>query len=88
LTVATEFALIILSMPNFKLQKCDETDLMEYLPNIAQSIWGKTGLLVAELCISHTPYPPIGRSHAATGAQNSDPSPLSHPNKALTLPNF
>jgi len=47
LTVATEFALFNLSMPNFKLQKCDETGLIEYLPNIAQSIWSKTGLLVA-----------------------------------------
>jgi len=35
LTVATEFALINLSMPNLKLQKCDETDLIEYLPNTA-----------------------------------------------------
>jgi len=38
LTVATEFALINLSMPNFNLQKCDATDLIEYLPNIAQRI--------------------------------------------------
>jgi len=29
LTVATEFALINLSMTNFNLQKCDETDLKE-----------------------------------------------------------
>jgi len=26
------------SMPNFKLWKCDETDLKEYLPDITQSI--------------------------------------------------
>jgi len=36
--MAIEFALINLSMPNFKLKKCDETDLIRYLPNIAQSI--------------------------------------------------
>jgi len=30
-------------MPNFKLQKCDETDL-KYLPNTTQSIWSKTSL--------------------------------------------
>jgi len=38
LTVATEFALIDLSMTNFNLQKCDETDLKECLPNITQTI--------------------------------------------------
>jgi len=38
MTVATEFALINLSMTNFNLQKCDETDLKEYLPNITQNI--------------------------------------------------
>jgi len=38
LTGATEFALINLSMTNFSLQKCDETDLKEYLPNITQAI--------------------------------------------------
>jgi len=44
--VATEFALINLSMTNFNLQKCDETDLKEYLPNITQTIWNKTSLPV------------------------------------------
>ena len=34
-------------MTNFNLQKCNETDLKEYLPNITQSIWNKTNLLVA-----------------------------------------
>jgi len=35
-------------MPNFKLQKCDETDRSDRISlNIAQSIWSKTGLLVA-----------------------------------------
>jgi len=38
MTVATEFALINLSMTNFNLQKCDGKDLKEYLPNITQSI--------------------------------------------------
>jgi len=33
--------------------------------------------------ISRTPYPPIGGAHAVTGAQNSIPSPLSPPEKAL-----
>jgi len=46
LTVATEFALINLSMTNCNLQKCDESDLRN-LPNITQSIWNKTGPLVA-----------------------------------------
>jgi len=45
--VATEFASSNLSMTNFNLQKCDETDLKEYLPNITQSIWNKTSLLIA-----------------------------------------
>jgi len=36
--MATEFALINLNMPNFILEKCDETDLIEYLPNVAQCI--------------------------------------------------
>jgi len=36
--VATEFALINLSITNFNLQKCDETDLKEYLPVITQII--------------------------------------------------
>jgi len=35
--VATEFALINLSTTNFNLQKYDETDLKEYLPNITQT---------------------------------------------------
>jgi len=47
LTVATEFASINLCMTNFNLRKCNETDLKEYLPNITQSIWNKTSLLVA-----------------------------------------
>jgi len=34
--------------------------------------------------ISHIPYPLIGGGHATTEAQNSDPSPLSHPKKAST----
>jgi len=34
--------------------------------------------------ISRTPYPPIGGAHAATEAQNSDPSPLIHPKKDST----
>ena len=33
--------------------------------------------------ISRTPYFPIG-GHPATGAQYSDPSPFSHPERALT----
>jgi len=36
--VATEFALINLSITNFNLQKCDETGVKEYLPNITQSV--------------------------------------------------
>ena len=44
--MATEFALINLST-NFNLQKCDETGLNENLPNVSQSIWNKTSLLVA-----------------------------------------
>jgi len=35
--VATEFALINLSTTTFNLQKCDETDLKEYLPTTTQS---------------------------------------------------
>jgi len=34
-------------MTNFNLQKCDETDLKEYLPNITQSLRNETSLLVA-----------------------------------------
>ena len=34
-------------MTNFNLQKCDETDLKEYLPNITQNILNKTSLLIA-----------------------------------------
>jgi len=45
--VATEFGLINLSMANFNIHKCDETDLKEYLPNITQAISNKTGLLDA-----------------------------------------
>jgi len=38
LTVATEFALINLSMTNFNLQEWDETDLKEYLTIITRTI--------------------------------------------------
>ena len=48
MTVAAEFALINLSMTNVNLQKCDERDLKEHLPNITQSIWNKTSLPVAK----------------------------------------
>jgi len=51
LTVATEFTLINLSMTNFNLQKCDETYLKEYLPDITLSIWNKTSCHGQRACL-------------------------------------